>query len=247
MADKKKKSSMKKLKDVNKDGKRNFADTFLGDLIGADGKAGIEKGRPGMKASLKGARREDGKADKTAKAAKSSMKSSTKNRSEAPTATSVKTPKVTTRTLSDTRGGRGDGKAETARRRLDSALDSADKALTRSKNPNDMTAANKKMQEELAGKTRQRKAKTSYSDKGNTPIERARKTKVGGKEPKTFKQAEWKSMTPTQKKEAREKFQVKVSSSGMAKGGMVKKGYAKGGMVKANCGASMKPTQGKKR
>jgi hypothetical protein len=34
-------------------------------------------------------------------------------------------------------------------------------------------------------------------------------------------------------------------TSGMAKGGMVKKksGYAKGGMVKANCGASMKPTQ----
>lgn len=36
--------------------------------------------------------------------------------------------------------------------------------------------------------------------------------------------------------------------AGMAKGGMTKKmGYAKGGMVKANCGASMKPTQkGKK-
>jgi hypothetical protein len=34
----------------------------------------------------------------------------------------------------------------------------------------------------------------------------------------------------------------------MAMGGMSKKmGYAKGGMVKANCGASMKPTQkGKK-
>lgn len=30
---------------------------------------------------------------------------------------------------------------------------------------------------------------------------------------------------------------------GMAKGGMTKKGYAKGGM--ANCGASMKPAQGK--
>ena len=29
----------------------------------------------------------------------------------------------------------------------------------------------------------------------------------------------------------------------MAKGGMVKSGYAKGGMIKANCGASMKPTQ----
>jgi hypothetical protein len=30
---------------------------------------------------------------------------------------------------------------------------------------------------------------------------------------------------------------------GMAMGGMAKKGYAKGGM--ANCGASMKPAQGK--
>jgi hypothetical protein len=29
----------------------------------------------------------------------------------------------------------------------------------------------------------------------------------------------------------------------MAMGGMVKSGYAKGGMIKANCGASMKPTQ----
>jgi hypothetical protein len=34
------------------------------------------------------------------------------------------------------------------------------------------------------------------------------------------------------------------TARGMAKGGMVKKsGYAKGGVVKANCGASMKPTQ----
>lgn len=32
-------------------------------------------------------------------------------------------------------------------------------------------------------------------------------------------------------------------SMGMSKGGMSKTGYAKGGMVKANCGASMKPTQ----
>lgn len=37
------------------------------------------------------------------------------------------------------------------------------------------------------------------------------------------------------------------AARGMAKGGMVKKtGYAKGGVVKANCGASMKPTQKKK-
>ena len=34
----------------------------------------------------------------------------------------------------------------------------------------------------------------------------------------------------------------------MMKGGMVKKTmYSKGGMVKANCGASMKPTQSKKK
>lgn len=30
---------------------------------------------------------------------------------------------------------------------------------------------------------------------------------------------------------------------GYSKGGMAKKGYAKGGMIRANCGASMKPTQ----
>ena len=71
MAEKKKKSIYsRKLKDVNKDGKKNFGDTWLGDMLGADGKAGIQKGRPGLKASLKGARREDGKADTTAKKAK---------------------------------------------------------------------------------------------------------------------------------------------------------------------------------
>jgi len=45
----------KPLKDINKDGKKNFKDTWLGDAIGADGKAGVQG--PGMKASLKGERR----------------------------------------------------------------------------------------------------------------------------------------------------------------------------------------------
>ena len=40
--------------------------------------------------------------------------------------------------------------------------------------------------------------------------------------------------------------QTPTPMPGMAKGGMAKSGYAKGGMVKANCGASMKPTQKKK-
>jgi len=68
MAEKKKKAPRKftkeyqggrrRLKDVDKSGKRDFGDTFLGDLIGADGKMGIKKGRPGLRASLKGERRE---------------------------------------------------------------------------------------------------------------------------------------------------------------------------------------------
>ena len=67
MAEKKKKrqytkeylGGRRKLKDVDKSGKRDFGDTFLGDLIGADkgGKLGIKKGRPGLRASLKGERR----------------------------------------------------------------------------------------------------------------------------------------------------------------------------------------------
>jgi hypothetical protein len=58
MAKKKKSIYSRRLKDVNKDGKRNFGDTWLGDLIGADGKIGIGEGRPGLKDSLKGDRRE---------------------------------------------------------------------------------------------------------------------------------------------------------------------------------------------
>ena len=46
---KKKSIYSRKLKDITGDGKRNFADTYLGDLIGLDGKIGIKKGRPGLK------------------------------------------------------------------------------------------------------------------------------------------------------------------------------------------------------
>ena len=63
MAEKKKRKSIydKPLKDINKDGKVNFGDTWLGDALGFDGKLGVQKGRPGLKESLKGARR--GKAE----------------------------------------------------------------------------------------------------------------------------------------------------------------------------------------
>jgi len=61
MAEKKKKSPPKfggkrALKDTSGDGKITFADTFLGDLLGFDGKAGT-KGKAGLRKSLGGARR----------------------------------------------------------------------------------------------------------------------------------------------------------------------------------------------
>lgn len=54
------------LKDVNKDGKKNFGDTWLGDALGFDGKLGVQG--PGMKESMKGARRNMGGSDKKKKA-----------------------------------------------------------------------------------------------------------------------------------------------------------------------------------
>lgn len=50
------------LKDVNKDGKKNFGDTWLGDALGLDGKIGVQG--PGMKESMKGARRNMGDSKK---------------------------------------------------------------------------------------------------------------------------------------------------------------------------------------
>ena len=65
MAEKKKPAAKKKnprfggkrdLKDISGNQKIGFEDTFLGDLLGFDGKMGT-KGKPGLLASLKGARR----------------------------------------------------------------------------------------------------------------------------------------------------------------------------------------------
>lgn len=64
MAKKRKSIYDKPLKDINKDGKVNFGDTWLGDALGFDGKMGIQKGRPGLKESLKGARRGNDKPKK---------------------------------------------------------------------------------------------------------------------------------------------------------------------------------------
>lgn len=49
------KDGLEGLNDVNNDGKVDFGDTFLGDLLGLDGKVGVQG--PGLKDSLNGARR----------------------------------------------------------------------------------------------------------------------------------------------------------------------------------------------
>lgn len=45
------------LADLDGDGKKSFGDTWLGDLLGFDGEAGIKEGNPGLRASFGGKRR----------------------------------------------------------------------------------------------------------------------------------------------------------------------------------------------
>lgn len=77
MAEKKKRESIykKPLKDINKDGKKNLADTWLGDALGLDGKLGVQG--PGIKKSLKGARRGKDEVPKESKRPKSRPRRST--------------------------------------------------------------------------------------------------------------------------------------------------------------------------
>ena len=231
MAEKKKSIYSRKLKDVNKDGKRNFADTWLGDLIGADGKAGVQKDK--LKSSLKGSRRESGMKD-TAKttATKKSTRTKTRANAEAPTATKVTTPKVTTRTLSPAgTSGRGDGAKEVERRRTDALIDMADKAIKKSpkaysyKEWKDMSRAERKA------------AGLPVSVIGGELGFKRFKTGVTGKDYKMTPGAAKEEKTSSPGSRGRNR-----GRTGAAKGGMAKKSaYKKGGMVKANCGASMKP------
>jgi hypothetical protein len=86
----------KVLKDINKDGKRNFKDTFLGDFLGADGKFGVEKGNPRLGASLRGSRREvPSEEKKPTTPTKSTTKTETRGTTKESTGrTSMKVPKA---------------------------------------------------------------------------------------------------------------------------------------------------------
>jgi hypothetical protein len=83
MADKKKKSIYDyKLKDVNKDDRTNFGDTWLGDALGFDGKMGTQG--PGLKDSMKGARRNMGPSKSKRPKARSESTSSAPTKSKRP-------------------------------------------------------------------------------------------------------------------------------------------------------------------
>lgn len=261
MAEKKKKKSIysKKLKDINKDGKRNFKDTFLGDLLGADGKAGIKKGRPGLKASLKGARREDGKPDVTAKKVQKAKKKVTKGDSSGRTMDSV---------VNELRSKRKVTPAKPTRKDMTSVVDKVARDRNAAKKD---TLTSRLDRKGVTPKDRRTMDSRVDELKSNAP---AKTTAAPKKATASYTHAEYKNMTTEQRVAAGFPKKKIISSaffnryinrlkdankaSGFSKGGMAKKkaGYSKGGMTKrsgyamggsvskgrpSNCGASMKP------
>ena len=232
MAEKKKKKSIysRKLKDVNKDGKRNFGDTWLGDLIGADGKAGVQKDK--LKASLKGSRRESDMKDtaKTAAAKKTSAK---------------KMSKVDT--TDDKRAARK--MASSDKPSIRSKVDTTDDKRSARTNASSGTAPKYKgvtWEEYLSIDANEALKKLAYGlPSGMTKREFTTKAREEGNARRKSARLDTTDDARARRKRV-ESVPGKVGPSipGMSKGGMTKKsGYKKGGMVKANCGASMKPNR----
>ena len=235
MAEKKKKKSIysRKLRDVNKDGKRNFGDTWLGDLIGADGKLGVQK--DSMRDSMKGSRRESEKTKaKTAAAAK---KTSTKKMSKVDTTDDKRaarkmaaSSKPSIRSKVDTTDDK-----RSARTNASSGAAPKYKGVTWEEYLSiDANEALKKLAYGLPSGMTKREFTTKAREEGNAKRKSARLDRTDNV------RAERKMVESTPGKEA----PAGLRMSGMSKGGMTKKsGYKKGGMVKANCGASMKPNR----
>ena len=231
MAEKKKKKSIysRKLKDVNKDGKRNFGDTWLGDLIGADGKLGVQK--DSMRDSMKGSRRESEKT-KAKTAAAAAKKTSAKKKS-------------TVDTTDDKRAARkmASSSKPSIRSKVDTTDDKRSARTNASSGPApkfngvtwdeylsiDANNALKRLAYGLPSGMSKREFTTKAREQGNAKRKSARLDRTDNV------RAERKMVESTPGKEP---------PAGLAKGGMAKKsGYKKGGMVKANCGASMKPNR----
>ena len=249
MAEKKKKSIYsRKLKDVNKDGKKNFADTWLGDLLGADGKAGIKKGRPGLKASLKGARREDGKADTTAKKADKTGRTSrtdyvdTTDEARAKRTRAANNKKTTKKIPA--RSERENNPPENYKRSPQRSA-AENRSRENTKLPAGVVSNFKKRQEEkanLEAKIKNAKSRNTLDRKSEAELKR-----LGGKVPTSETYTTFFNKNKDRyKKEnggydhqrAMKDFNKRKSSSNMAKGGMAKKksGYSVGGSVRPRTG-----------
>jgi len=161
MAEKKKKSPPKfggkrALKDTSGDGKITFADTFLGDLLGFDGKAGT-KGKAGLLKSLGGARRmKDGvETSKRPKARPASVTTAAKTK-----AASEAAKKKKTTLASETR------RQQSQVRKFPSAPPAVLKDLedTRKK-----LAADKKNKKILLSETRRQQTQVKVNPRTSTP------------------------------------------------------------------------------
>lgn len=125
----------KKLKDVNKDGKVNFKDTWLGERLSTKGKL---KG-PNLAESLKGARRvSDTPATESKPAPKPASKSAAPAPKPKPRPASLDATSGASRSVEGkvkakaAVGGRGDGAAEVERRRKDRLAKEAQRTALKS-------------------------------------------------------------------------------------------------------------------
>ena len=221
MAEKKKSIYSRKLKDVNKDGKRNFADTWLGDLIGADGKAGVQKDK--LKASLKGSRRESGMKDTAKTTAKTTAPK--KRMSTVDTTDDKRAARKSTSTVKPSMKDTTDDK-RAARKSTSSGPAPKFKGVTWDEYLSiDANNALKKLAYGLPSGMSKREFTTKAREEQSAKAKKAR-------------------LDTTDDARARRKRVEPGGPNlpGMSKGGMTKKSaYKKGGMVKANCGDSMKP------
>lgn len=227
--DKKKSIYDYELKDINKDGKKNFADTWLGDALGFDGKLGTQG--PGMKESMKGSRRKmgGGSGGSTTRPRSRPSTTSTSGKSE---------PKMSSRL--DTKGetpkrepkmsSRLDTKGETPARKTDSGVKvpstSTSPKVTRNA-PEAPKAPKAGGIEGMVARSNERQANArasaiqkSKSERANTPSEAQIQSWIKNKL-QTDRAWAKKHTTESSRREAA--MRALGSKSGLAKGGMVKK------------------------
>ena len=88
------------LKDFDKSGGASFGDTWLGDLLGFDGEAGIAEGTPGLRDSFGGARRSSGGGDDDGASPVVTSSNDNNNNASESTATAAKSTAATEKATS---------------------------------------------------------------------------------------------------------------------------------------------------